>query len=194
MILKLQRIREINNATIGELFIDNKFICYTLEDKVRSQKIKHETAIPAGTYLIEITYSSNFKKMLPLLLNVPDFVGIRIHPGNNIDDSSGCILVGTQVVNDKLIHSITAFTKLFTLIQKALKTEAVQIDIYDINIPVVEPVLPQEIIEEPKDTVVSEPVIITPITESSTQTTQVSWKNNFWLNFFKQIWVLFKKK
>lgn len=106
MILKLQRIREINNATIGELFIDNKLICYTLEDKVRSQKIKHETAIPAGTYLIEITYSSSFKKMLPLLLNVPDFVGIRIHPGNYADheDFLKTLPVGNNTITDSKIR------------------------------------------------------------------------------------------
>ena len=85
MVLKLQRTKEVNNATIGEIHIDGNFICYTLEDKVRPTKIKHETCIPAGTYIINITYSPTFKKMLPLLLNVPGFYGIRIHAGNYAD-------------------------------------------------------------------------------------------------------------
>ena len=85
MILKLQRTKEVNNATLGELFADGTFVCYTLEDKVRPEKIKHETCIPAGTYVIEITYSPTFKKILPLLLNVPGFYGIRIHAGNYAD-------------------------------------------------------------------------------------------------------------
>lgn len=117
------------------------------------------------------------------------------------DDTSGCILVGTEIVEDKLIHSITAFTKLFSLMQKAAQKETLQIDVFDINVPVAAPVLPEEI-------VIPEPIVIDdsanhtitieqipPITtELQAQQTQVSWKNNFWLNFFKQIWVLFKKK
>ena len=81
----LQRTKEINNATLGELWIDNRFFCYTLEDKVRQEKIKHETAIPAGTYEIQITYSPRFKQFMPLLLNVPNYEGIRIHKGNFAD-------------------------------------------------------------------------------------------------------------
>jgi hypothetical protein len=82
----LKRIKEINNATIGELYKDDKFVCYTLEDKTRPEKIKHETAIPAGDYSIIVNQSPRFKKRLPLLLNVPNFTGIRIHAGNYADN------------------------------------------------------------------------------------------------------------
>jgi len=176
MVLKLQRIREVNNA------INGNFICYTLEDKVRPTKIKHETCIPAGTYLIKITHSPTFNKMLPLLINVPGFYGIRIHAGNSIADSSGCILVGTKVVEDKLLHSMVAFSKLFTLMQKAEKTETLQIDIFDIPIPVVEQVVKQPEITQP------------PIIEQPAQQTQQSWKKNFWLNLLQLILNLLKKR
>lgn len=181
MILKLQRVREINNATIGELFVNDVFLCFTLEDKVRIEKIKHETAIPAGKYFIQNTYSPTFKKVLPLLLKVPNFSGIRIHPGNSIEDSSGCILVGTKVVNDKLIHSNAAFTKLFGLLQKAAKTESLEIHILDI---------PEPIVHQENPTIVNISII-----EPQAQQTQThSWKNNFWLNLLQQILNLLKRK
>lgn len=185
MILKLQRLKEVNNATLGELFADGVFVCYTLEDKVRPEKIKHETCIPSGTYLIEITYSPTFNKLLPLLLNVPGFYGIRIHAGNSIADSSGCILVGTKIVEDKLLHSISAFTKLFTLLQKAAKTETLQIDIHDIPQDV--NILVEQIVQPPE---ITQPVIEQPAQQTQPQ----SWKKNFWLNLLQLILNLLKKK
>lgn len=101
------------------------------------------------------------------------------------DDTSGCILVGTKIVEDKLLHSISAFTKLFALLQKAAKTESLQIDIYDI---------PQVIniqVEQP----VQQPEITQPIIEPQAQQTQPqSWKKNFWLNLLQLILNLLKKK
>jgi hypothetical protein len=74
---------------------DDGFVCQTLEDPVREgDKIYGDTAIPNGTYRVTITRSKRFSKMLPLLHRVPGFGGIRIHCGNNTDDTSGCILVG----------------------------------------------------------------------------------------------------
>jgi len=182
MVLKLQRTKEVNNATLGELFADGTFVCYTLEDKIRLEKIKHETCIPAGIYTIEMTYSPTFKKILPLLLNVPGFYGIRIHAGSGIEHTSGCILVGTKVVEDKLLHSTVAFTKLFTLMQKAAKTETLQIDIFDIPISTIEQPVQLPEITQP------------PIIEPQAQQTQQSWKKNFWLNLLQLILNLLKKK
>lgn len=106
MVLKLQRTKEVNNATLGELFADGTFVCYTLEDKIRLEKIKHETCIPAGIYTIEMTYSPTFKKILPLLLNVPGFYGIRIHPGNYADheDFLKNVFIGNNVITDSKIR------------------------------------------------------------------------------------------
>jgi len=57
-------------------------------------KVYAQTAIPTGKYQIVMTYSSKFKKVMPLLLNVPGFAGIRIHSGNTADDTEGCIITG----------------------------------------------------------------------------------------------------
>lgn len=86
MTLILQRTHEVGDSTFGKLFLnDMTFLNYTLEDKVRDVKIKHQTAIPAGTYEIIINKSERFKQMMPLLLDVPGFDGIRIHKGNYAD-------------------------------------------------------------------------------------------------------------
>lgn len=110
MKLKLIRKYKLDKYTIGKLYIDGIYFCDTLEDKVRQldsieDKIKHKTAISEGVYKVVVTISPKFKRLLPLLLNVPYFTGIRIHRGNNENDTSGCILVGENKVKGKVINS-----------------------------------------------------------------------------------------
>jgi len=119
MKLTLKRLHKTEHSTIGELYIDGKFECYTLEDVEREVKIKSETAIPKGTYIVGITLSNRFKKLLPILLNVPNFEGVRIHSGNTNHDTEGCILVGTTRSNDFIGNSRLAFEKLFKKMQLA---------------------------------------------------------------------------
>lgn len=87
---------------MGVLFVDGRFFAWSLEDVVRERpgqpvqdwKIPARTAIPVGTYGLEVTMSNRFKRPLPLLLNVPGFEGVRIHRGNTAEDTEGCIIVG----------------------------------------------------------------------------------------------------
>jgi hypothetical protein len=129
--MQLQLTRKVftDESTSGELSVDGAFECFTLEDTVRAEKIKGETAIPAGTYEIAVTFSNKFKKLLPLLLNVPNFEGVRIHPGNTPDDTEGCILVGQTEAEDFIGSSKLAFAPLFGKIQDAIKSEKVFIEI-----------------------------------------------------------------
>lgn len=113
MKLELKRTTPTNISTIGELFIDGEFFCYTLEDVVRDKKIYGQTAIPAGTYKVIITPSNRFKRDLPLLVDVPNFVGVRIHPGNSAVDTDGCILVGSTKSQDFIGNSRTTFELLY---------------------------------------------------------------------------------
>src|SRR6185295_19251922 len=128
--MQLQLVRNVftDNSTIGELFINGVFECFTLEDKVRPVKIKGETAIPAGTYEIVVSFSDRFKHFLPLLLNVPNFDGIRIHPGNTAADTLGCILVGQGKGVDAISGSRLAFGPLFEKIQNVVRTEKIFIE------------------------------------------------------------------
>ena len=93
--------------TIGTMYIDGERFCDTLEDKNRDTnhngqfdgdevKVKHETAIPFGTYKVIIAKSPRFDRDLPRLLDVPNFDGVLIHRGNAPEDTSGCILVGEK--------------------------------------------------------------------------------------------------
>lgn len=118
MKLELKRTTATDNSTIGRLFIDGAFQCWTLEDVVRPVKIAHETAIPAGTYKVTITESNRFKRRLPLLIDVPGFEGIRIHPGNSAADTDGCILVGLASAKDWISGSRVAFDALFALLDR----------------------------------------------------------------------------
>ena len=119
MKLLLKRLHKTENSTIGELYIDGVFECYTLEDKERNVKIKGETAIPKGTYKVGISMSTRFKRLLPILFSVPNFEGVRIHSGNSKSDTEGCILVGTSRSIDKISNSRVAFNKLFPKLQEA---------------------------------------------------------------------------
>lgn len=111
--------------TVGRLFVDGIYECDTLEDTVRPDgvKIAGQTAIPAGTYKVTITYSPRFKKMLPLLHNVPNFTGVRIHTGNTHEDTDGCILVGYNRVKGRVCDSRAAFRRLFAKLEKVAQIE-----------------------------------------------------------------------
>ena len=124
MKLTLKRYDFTPEATFGKLFVDGVFECEVLEDfdrKLESggEKIYGETAIPRGKYHVLITYSNRFKRDLPLLLEVPQFEGIRIHPGNTAADTLGCLLVGTARVGNTIRNSKIAFNALFQKLEAA---------------------------------------------------------------------------
>lgn len=123
MELKLNRIFFGSSATIGKLLVNDKHLCDTLEDRVRpeGEKVYGKTAIPEGTYEVKLTHSPRFKKILPEILNVPNFSGIRIHTGNSSKDTEGCILVGTWdgEKEDWVGNSRIAFDELMALLEEA---------------------------------------------------------------------------
>lgn len=134
MILRLNRIKHDPNFTIGELYVDGKWECFTLEDTVRplGEKVYGKTAIPVGQYRVTVNVSNRFKRLLPILHQVPQFEGVRIHPGNRPEDTEGCILVGRSKGKDAIYESRLAFNALLPKIQAALaKGESVWLEIYN---------------------------------------------------------------
>ena len=128
MKLTLTRFHFDADFTVGKLFVDDKFECYTLEDTQREiatrpvseWKIQDRTAIPKGTYELVVTFSNRFRKPLPLLRNVPGFSGVRIHSGNSSANTEGCILVGkTWSGGDWIGNSRAAMTPLLKKITQA---------------------------------------------------------------------------
>lgn len=108
-------------CTIGRMFINDENMCWTLEDVVRPDgvKIYGETAIPSGTYKVVVNFSNRFQKLMPQILDVPGFEGIRIHPGNTDKDTHGCILVGTNHTGDSITDSRKAYGPVFEKIKAA---------------------------------------------------------------------------
>ncbi len=124
MDLLLIRKTNTEKSTIGDLFVNDKLECFTLEDMDRKLedggiKIPKKTAIPRGKYEIIIDKSRRFNTFLPHLLDVPQFEGIRFHPGNTSEDTEGCILPGEVRGVDKIFNSRMAYDKLFTKLSSA---------------------------------------------------------------------------
>jgi hypothetical protein len=121
--MKLTVIRECSAVcTLGELLVDGVHECWTLEDVVRAgAKVDGDTAIPYGVYDVIITFSPHFQRDLPLVRNVPNFEGIRIHPGNDTADTRGCLLVGQGRDSTSVRNSRAAFDALYPKIRDALK-------------------------------------------------------------------------
>ena len=142
MKLILKRIYTCNRYTIGHLYVNNEYVCDTLEDcdrgldsnmpllTILNTKIKDQTAIPCGTYNILMNvvspkyskrqyYMDVCKGKVPRLDNVPGYSGVLIHVGNDQDDTSGCILVGQNKIKGKVMNSKSTFEKLYPMLKKA---------------------------------------------------------------------------
>lgn len=146
MELKLIRYSCEKEDTLGLLFINGKFVAYTLEDEFRTQKVYGETRVPAGKYKITLREGGGFHqrylkkfpgmhKGMLWIREVPNFEYILIHIGNKDDDTAGCILVGDtaqqNITEEGFIGSSTsAYKRIYPIIAEALeKEEEVTIEI-----------------------------------------------------------------
>ena len=96
MHITVQRQALKDDRTLGELLVDGHHFAWTLEDAVRDRKIPNDTAISTGVFEVVVNWSRRFGKPLPMLLNVPNFTGVRIHGGNGPEHTEGCILIGEE--------------------------------------------------------------------------------------------------
>ena len=140
MELVLERIYFAPTYTIGKLYIDGVYFCDTLEDVNRDinkngkfdngeVKVHSKTCIPFGRYEIIMSMSTRFKKIMPELLNVPGFLGIRMHSGNTDEDTEGCILVGKNTITGKITESKITTGALYSKLTEAVKKDKVYITI-----------------------------------------------------------------
>ena len=148
MNLTLVRYSDTEDDTLGALYVDGRFQCYTLEDEHRNKKVYGETRIPASVYQVKFRtvggfhqrYSKRFPKLHKGMLELQDvrnFDYVLIHIGNDDDDTAGCILVGNTANNNQIDrafvgHSTAAYRRLYTTVSEVLEAgEEVTLTIYD---------------------------------------------------------------
>lgn len=110
--------------TLGQLVLDGRHYGFTCEDTDRKMesggtKVYGKTAIPRGRYRLSATLSNRFKRIMPQIMEVPGFEGIRIHGGNTAADTEGCPLLGLQRTFNGVMSCAAVNTSLVKLIQEA---------------------------------------------------------------------------
>lgn len=121
MTFEVRREKPDGIATLGKLYIDGVFECFTLEPP---------DPIPAGTYPLTINWSIRFGRTMPQVCSVPGHTGIRIHWGNWRKDTEDCTLVGTTEGKDFIGHSVDEFNRLYDKIFDTIKAFGPQLIIY----------------------------------------------------------------
>ena len=142
--LLLDRKYKKETYTVGDLYVDGKWFCSTMEDKdrgltqtmpleqIKKIKVYAETAVPTGRYIVRMDivspkyntyewYHKNFGGRMPRLESVKGFIGILMHPGATALDSAGCILVGLNKAKGRLLESRATFVKLWKILEEARK-------------------------------------------------------------------------
>jgi len=154
MKLQVLRFNSQSDSTNGLLFdVTNgtKFLCYTLEDERREEKVMGETRIPAGEYKILLRkeggfharYSKKYGDMHKGMLHVqdvPNFKWILIHVGNTDEHTAGCLILGDSQENNTLVkdgfigRSGQAYKRVYPPIAEALENgEEVTIEYIDLD-------------------------------------------------------------
>lgn len=146
--LTLQRLFDTGEETVGRLYLNDIALCWTLEDTYRPVKIKHKTRISAGSYKLVFRkygrWYEKLKKRFPEikqergmleLAEVPNYTDILIHLGNTEGDTSGCILLGSNLREDnggwKLEDSTTAYKKVYGIIAGLMENDTVILEVKD---------------------------------------------------------------
>jgi hypothetical protein len=86
--------------------------------EIKAVKVYGETCIPYGTYKVELSYSPKFKKIMPAILDVKGFTGVRIHNGVDKNSTLGCVIIGKKWQDGKVTKSRDTFAKLMQILQQ----------------------------------------------------------------------------
>ena len=144
-VLKIKRFLSDDDATLSQIYYDDQFQCFGLEDEYRADKVVHQTRVPAGAYNIKLKKHGGFHERyagryaihegMLHLQNVPNFTDILIHIGNTDADTSGCILVGTGCVTGLDSMSVTssriAYLKLYEKVVSQVRNNNMMVIIED---------------------------------------------------------------
>lgn len=131
--LGIERAWKKADYTIGRFLVNGVRFHESLEDpdrgldssmgldKIKAIKIAGQTAIPTGTYKVTMSVSPKYKDhswakkyggLVPEIIGVPGYSGVRIHPANNASEIEGCIAVGENKVRGGVINSQKTYCEL----------------------------------------------------------------------------------
>ncbi len=138
------RIKQGKHSTLSEIYVNNQFVCYGLENIPRPVKIRGETAIPAGRYSLGFNreggmngrYYDDYPKLhrgMLEILDIPNFRYVYFHKGNSYKQTAGCVLVGSQYVLEdgdySLLASGVAYKKLYSLVTEQMAQGPVEVQV-----------------------------------------------------------------
>ena len=146
MQILVDRFVSDNFSTVSHILLDDRFVCFGLEDEFRETKVADETRIPAGTYKVRLRtegthhqqYKNQFSDIHRGMLHVqdvPNFKFILIHCGNTQADTSGCLLVGSGAVTDlgnmSISNSRAAYRRFYPMVVDAAAQDKLEIKFVD---------------------------------------------------------------
>lgn len=135
MRLTVKRVYNCPTYCIGRLYVNGLYVGDTIEDtdhglkaswpldKIMKAKVYGETAIPRGTYKVVLSESPKFKNrvwakrfkgLIPEVLGVKGFQGIRIHPANFATELLGCIAPGKNTIKGQVTQSQVTYEVIMT--------------------------------------------------------------------------------
>jgi hypothetical protein len=149
MKIEVVRFTSDEDTTLSQIYVDEEFTCFGLEDEYREDKVAGETRIPSGEYKIGVRtfggfdrrYQKKFGKFHRGMLeikDVPGFTNVLIHIGNTDDNTAGCLLVGcgaiSKIGNMSIQYSTDAYKYLYEQVIMAAFAGNLTIDFIDSDI------------------------------------------------------------
>lgn len=146
MYIRVDRFISDHDTTVSRVLVNERHVCFGLEDEYREHKVAGETRIPAGIYDIRLRktggFHNRYSKRFPTfhrgmlqVMNVPDYEYVLIHCGNTDEDTSGCLLLGngayTGPGNMSLLSSANAYAQFYPLVYDAALTNRLTITFMD---------------------------------------------------------------
>lgn len=142
--IRMDRIRAGMNSTLSQLSINNIFICYLLEDKIREKKIKGQTCIPEGLYTLKFNQTAGMNQIYATktgkqhlgmieISGIPNFNLVFFHIGNRHQDTAGCPLTGSyyRIIGKEVevLQSAQAYRLVYPLLSKYIQEGNAQIEV-----------------------------------------------------------------